>query len=76
MKRLILSTLLLSGMFFVFSIQSKNNNAEKRARVGSYIKRACSKTYPSGTYTGIKCITGGLEFCTESNPDCDELVGG
>lgn len=73
MKRFILSTLLVTGACFAFSVQSsKDSSTEQSIKI--YTKITCSRTYPSGTYTGQKCITGGTQYCLEYNPDCKEEI--
>lgn len=80
-KSLIMGVLLIGGALMV-SLQnssSKSNEEHKpqSSKLKWWLKVECTKTYPSGTVTGNRCVTGGpLLQCTEVNPNCTEQIGG
>ncbi len=71
-KSLLVAAFAVGGVLTLLSFQKENSTVKKVP--GPYFGMRCIKTYPSGTYTGIKCLYGGTQACTENNPNCNELL--
>lgn len=72
-KSLLVAAFAVGGVLTLLSFQKEENSTVKKVP-GPYFGMRCIKTYPSGTYTGIKCLYGGTQACTENNPNCAELL--
>lgn len=78
MKKIIVLTTLIVGGFSLLSLQNSSNQSNKIEKKPPHfwLKLECTKTYPSGSVYGNRCVIGGpLLQCTEVNPNCDEIAG-